>query len=180
MSRPWQEALVIGDPLPMDAVEAAMISPTDWVRIVPAAFSEFDVLEFKRAKAQPNEPPERPQITVDRKSMAPVPFYAEGARLACSEAVLRTLSALGTGGWSARPLIHASPNPVRGQIFYDLELPGSAGQPLQSSFDAPRMATPFGISGNPRPPVTFDAAQWTGEPLSLSDWVKVDRSNPYR
>lgn len=180
---PWRMTIVTCESPPADAIKPADVKADDWVRIVPYAFGSYDLLDATREHKPPNKkvPPRRFALTVDRKCVAPLDFYCESPNLACSEAVLRALEKLGCGGWTAHFIPHGSNHAVRGHALYDLELSGTMGAPLQSSFKGrAKKATPFGVAGTPSPPVTLDGRVWTGEPLCLGDWLKADTIIPCR
>ena len=169
---------------PADAVDAAAVQDGDWVRIVPKSFHEFGIVHWERAPDDDLDKPPLPLLlTSDRKSVGPALFYSQVPNLLCSATVLHVLERMGTKGWSARPLAHASPYPVRGVVLYELELSGFMGPPLPSCFkkredDGP--PRPYGLAGSPSPPVVLDGRSWTGEPLCYTAWLGTDGRYPYR
>jgi hypothetical protein len=178
---PWKTALVTGRPAPADALDPAAVAPDAWVRIVPYAFGAFDKLEAASPYVPPSKtaPPQPFVFTVDRKCVAPLSFYCYTPNIVCSEPVLRALEALGCQGWTAAPVAHGSPHPVRGHALYDLQIPGLIGPPSPASFRK-KKKTPYGLAGSPIPPVTLVGSSWSGDPLCLTDWLEADTISPYR
>lgn len=178
----WTRSVSTSGPNPADAIDPTTVAADAWVRIVPTQFSEFDVLERELPEDDdPRGPPPPCRLKVDRKVLAPRDFFQDGANLLVSERVLRALSRLSAGRWSARPAPHPSPNPVRGHVTYELELTAGVGAPSPSSFKGRRKKKPpYGVAGAPSAPVTLDGSSWTGDPLCLTDWVHVDSGFPWR
>ncbi|RYZ08193.1 MAG: hypothetical protein EOO73_09015 [Myxococcales bacterium] len=187
--RPWRGSIPSDSSVfPEDLIAAGQVDAQQWVRIAPYAFSEFEV--FSRDCHLPSPPPPpwvteppNPSLKLDYKVVPRHDFFGDGAGLFCTEVVLRALTRLGVSGWSASPVVHASPHPVRGSRLYGLQLPGRLGAPTSTmNLIRPAAASncPVGVPGTPLPPVTFDASAWSGDPVCVSEWLKVDTNNPYR
>jgi hypothetical protein len=168
--------------IPPDSVQ-----PEDFVRIVPVLWQgEVDRLSTKATGRRVKEqPPPRWEIVADWKVLPLADIWFDSAaHVTVSEAFLRALEAIGAQGWSARPVPHGTPNPVRGLRPHYLDLPGFMGKPAQGSelYVPPRFRdepAPYGVGGWPVPPVTWDLSAWSGDQVGWSEWLATV-SQPWR
>ena len=119
--KPWED-VVPPDPavFPADRVEARSVADNQWVRIAPFGFSEFDVMKADLHVPKPvpppwQAPPRAPTLELDYKVVPRLDFFGKGAGLLCTETVVRALEKVGSGGFSATPVSHASSTEARGR-----------------------------------------------------------------
>src|SRR4051812_10796238 len=181
---PWSSSCASGDEESVnDRLRVEAIAATQWVRVVPTAFSQFDTFAYRPPDLNRLAPPRMGTFQLDWKTIPKRAFFTESSGMLCAEPVLHTLEHLGVTGWTAKPLPHASPNPVRGRRLYELEVPGRLGAPLSQMAAHPKhadKALAFGSKGAPILPVTLDGSSWTGDIVCLSEWVAAETIYPWR